>query len=768
MAATVSVSKGVFAFKRSKGKTQNDATTLSALDFWGQDEEADIKKVTHKNYVHCWKSITQTLNNLQDKIHAKVFEELVAFVKSAGENMRRKDYGETNDIPTACLVTGVNMPDHNSIFESLVRLLTEGATPHIARLRSRDCTTLRGAVYKMITQLMDQGEVVDPEMYEEVATTGPELKRAQCTMPVLTAWYKELSSSSAEKSSPTKSGSCGQMTARTPKKALASPCKALGSPKKNIAYPMSERAGSSHSGKSPRKRMKLSEKPCFNKYHTLPLVVILEDVESFPSNVLNDLILICSNHIQNLPIVLVFGVATTTAAVHRSLAQDASACVAMEVFQAQPSTHYLNHVIEQVLMSDKVPFHIGGRPFKLLLDIFLYSDLSVEKFVKGLKVCMMEHFLGNSSSFLCCSASKRASLIKAMTPAQLDIIRKLPSFRTYVEKCPPKEQAALLLDEKVSKETIVTLLSQLESWYIRFCCLVKVVQVLTSTLPLCPLGRQVREVLATCLSQPLVDTEEFQKAAKLIKLMSREEMLPILRNILEILQDKLSNDEEMSDMHNELSLLVGRLSSLDQLDQVIEEPNRDEEPTVSLQASDRFVLKEKLQELAKKKSRKTNMYDSLRCDVVELLVKTFEQHLQPPSSQPLHEIMFLESSSSVKRLLVGVPRPALTTALSNPHHYLQCDCCQLQDPSSILTTLPDISVAYKLHLECGRLVNLYDWMQAFISVIDDEDEDSAKKTVDQQLQARFVQAVSELQFLGFIKPTKRKTDHVARLTWGGC
>lgn len=34
--------------------------------------------------------------------------------------------------------------------------------------------------------------------------------------------------------------------------------------------------------------------------------------------------------------------------------------------------------------------------------------------------------------------------------------------------------------------------------------------------------------------------------------------------------------------------------------------------------------------------------------------------------------------------------------------------------------------------------------------------------------ARFVLAVSELQFLGFIKPTKRKTDHVARLTWGGC
>lgn len=34
--------------------------------------------------------------------------------------------------------------------------------------------------------------------------------------------------------------------------------------------------------------------------------------------------------------------------------------------------------------------------------------------------------------------------------------------------------------------------------------------------------------------------------------------------------------------------------------------------------------------------------------------------------------------------------------------------------------------------------------------------------------ARFIQAVSELEFLGFIKSTKQKTDHVARLTWGGC
>ena len=38
------------------------------------------------------------------------------------------------------------------------------------------------------------------------------------------------------------------------------------------------------------------------------------------------------------------------------------------------------------------------------------------------------------------------------------------------------------------------------------------------------------------------------------------------------------------------------------------------------------------------------------------------------------------------------------------------------------------------------------------------------------LSAQFIQSVSEMQFLGFIKPTQRKTDspHVQRLTWGAC
>ena len=41
-----------------------------------------------------------------------------------------------------------------------------------------------------------------------------------------------------------------------------------------------------------------------------------------------------------------------------------------------------------------------------------------------------------------------------------------------------------------------------------------------------------------------------------------------------------------------------------------------------------------------------------------------------------------------------------------------------------MVTLPDISVAYKLHLECGRLINLYDWLQSFSAVVNAAEEEN--------------------------------------------
>lgn len=50
-------------------------------------------------------------------------------------------------------------------------------------------------------------------------------------------------------------------------------------------------------------------------------------------------------------------------------------------------------------------------------------------------------------------------------------------------------------------------------------------------------------------------------------------------------------------------------------------------------------------------------------------------------------------------------------------------CLVLQNESPktegglVSSAAPDICIAYKLHLECGRLINLYDWLEVSLSAV---------------------------------------------------
>ena len=53
------------------------------------------------------------------------------------------------------------------------------------------------------------------------------------------------------------------------------------------------------------------------------------------------------------------------------------------------------------------------------------------------------------------------------------------------------------------------------------------------------------------------------------------------------------------------------------------------------------------------------------------------------------------------------------------------------------------------------------YKQAINDGDDDEGEGPSKL-----VQSRFARTIAELQFLGFVKPSGRKADHISRLSWG--
>ena len=59
------------------------------------------------------------------------------------------------------------------------------------------------------------------------------------------------------------------------------------------------------------------------------------------------------------------------------------------------------------------------------------------------------------------------------------------------------------------------------------------------------------------------------------------------------------------------------------------------------------------------------------------------------------------------------------------------------------------------------MINLYDWYVSFGFVL----ESGGQKLPVEDVLARFIAALAELQFLGYIKSTQRKSDHVTRMTF---
>lgn len=156
---------------------------------------------------------------------------------------------------------------------------------------------------------------------------------------------------------------------------------------------------------------------------------------------------------------------------------------------------------------------------------------------------------------------------------------------------------------------------------------------------------------------------------------------------------------------------------------------------------------------------------------------------------------------------VFIPRPGLVVerALARPHDYLACECCAGtgaptkkkksgkkddgdEEKGSIRPTLPATAILYQLYLDAGPLINVADLWEAFQNAVSDSgngpkddkegsatenngdnaaegDEEAEEDTQERRHLVQFYQGLSEMKTLGYIKPTRRKVDHVAKIKW---
>ncbi|XP_050324671.1 origin recognition complex subunit 3 [Bactrocera neohumeralis] len=744
MDPTISVSKGCFVFKgtssakNSGAKRKHNDDNVSAL------RKQMTGQPYYSTYADTWQKLESHIESLQSESYAKTLEDVVTYVKnecSADGSMDTYDMEEI--VPAAALLTGVNQPDHLEQFATLTQRILQKMSASVCMLQSRDCATLKSAVETMVYNFIETTERSPATELEDEDTEQREkkrLRRTQCNMRQLLNWYRRK---------------------------YIKPQLQTRSEVEDAAEDVSDACD------SPTKSY--SKRP-----HAL--VVILPDFECFNTAILQDFILMLSAYYTHLPFVLVFGVATAVSAVHNALPYHVTSKIKLCVFKTQTAPVCLNEILERVILSPKYAFHLSGKAFKFLTHIFLYYDFSIHGFIQAYKYCLMEHFFQGNAYALCANYTASLNRIKDLTHEDIESLRRLLSFRPYVESINDcKRIIAILTDDSYLKKKLPQLLRDCHIHFMLLRIFLEFFTVLVGDLPKCPLGKQRRELYSFCLSKELRDQPEFKECWQILSFMSKDEFVAKISKAISVTEDFMSAEvvglELANDCMTTVSTKFQALKAL--LTRVVMAGTEDKSPTNTAaptatpatpegskqKFTSRQDLKDHLLQLSKQQNKPTSEYaQAVAQTLLHIQNEIVVSHLAPLTrAPPLHELFVFSDVSTVRRNIIGAPRAALHMALNNPHYYLQCKCCQLSESNQLLATLPDLSVAYKLHLECGRMINLFDWLQAFRSVVDDIDNE--QEQVDPQIQARFTRAVAELQFLGYIKMSKRKTDHATRLTW---
>ncbi|XP_040330070.1 origin recognition complex subunit 3 isoform X1 [Herpailurus yagouaroundi] len=711
--ATSSVSKGCFVFKPNFKKRK---ISVPVEDYFNKGKnESEDSKLRFETYQLIWQQMKSETEQLQEELNKNLFNSLIEFLQQSysGFHKNSRDWGcqiKLREIPTAALILGVNVTDHDLTFRSLTEALQNNVTPYVVSLQAKDCPDMKHFLQKLVSKLMNC--CVDEESKEESIQVTQ--KKTFCSMDSLSSWYMSVT----QKTDP----------------------------------------------KLPRKKRTSS-----SQWQSPPVVLILKDLESFTTKVLQDFIIISSQHLHEFPLILIFGIATSPIIIHRLLPHAVSSLLCIELFQSLSCKEHLTTVLDKLLLTTQFPFKLSEKVLQILTNIFLYHDFSIQNFIKGLQLSLLEHFYSQPLSVLCCNLSEAKRRINFLSENQCENIRRLPSFRRHVEKQASEKQVELLTNERFLKEEIQSLLENLHVYHTNYFLVLRCLHQFTSSLPKYPLGRQIRELYCTCLEKNIWDSEEYASALQLLRMLAKDELMTILQKCFKVF--KSSSEKQLGSTAKRIEEFLAQFQSLDA--EAKEEEDTSGLQSKGLQKTDLYHLQKSLLEMKelRRTSKKQTRFEALREKVVNFIDSLVREYLLPPETQPLHEVMYFSAAHTLRAHLNAAPRIALHTALNNPYYYLKNEALKSEE-GCIPNVAPDICIAYKLHLECSRLINLVDWSEAFATVVTAAEKMDANSITSEErneiIHARFIRAVSELELLGFIKPTKQKTDHVARLTWGGC
>ncbi|KAF2201461.1 hypothetical protein GQ43DRAFT_37033 [Delitschia confertaspora ATCC 74209] len=490
--------------------------------------------------------------------------------------------------------------------------------------------------------------------------------------------------------------------------------------------------------------------------HVEKIVVAVQDSEAFDAGLLAEVIDLFHSWLDRLPFVLLFGIATSAESFEDRLSGRALRYLEGEKFNVTQTDKVIETLFGATVASTDVPLRIGPNLSRRMLDRQKDYVQNVQDLSDGLKYAYMSHFYANCTSIFL----KKDITFKELPKEVLEAVRNLPSFRKWVE---------LLLDSRKTQEVRKLLDSDEHLFETVKANVISGQEVLAAVTAAVIVLVRLREALQMTSQVPLSSIWIRAASGELAESpLLRETMLSIKKVSSDKLGQVLASFKAAESIYLPVDISAFQNALEDLLKQKTDSTplrTQDDVRTNSLRTT---VVAQKV-ELSKHKaalSEQDKLYSELIARLHDDLENYFNGTFIDPKELFLSEILIYDLRSPLTEVFQPKPRFAIERALGSPHDYLGCDCCSAAGDkgaeAALSATQPATAILYQLYLESGSLINVADLWAAFNAITGEEGEDNDHKTM-----ALFQRALAELRYLGFVKPSRKKTDHVTKMLWKG-
>ncbi|KAK3330393.1 origin recognition complex subunit 3 N-terminus-domain-containing protein [Apodospora peruviana] len=493
------------------------------------------------------------------------------------------------------------------------------------------------------------------------------------------------------------------------------------------------------------------------------VIIAFEDSEAFDSGLLTDLIVLFHSWQGRIQFSLLFGIATSVDLFQARLLKSTAQVLYGAQFDVVQADSVLESVFRSAVAGSQALLRLGPSLLQNLLERQKDQVAGIHVFISSLKYAYMCHFYANPLSVLL--ADDGLLDRKLLQPEHIEAIRSLGSFREHVEASVEARQlnhAQSLLDD--DEYLISQILQQRQKRLDYLTELLRSLHLLTTT-GLRP-GSFTDLYVSALVNGVDLLSEDFSNVFDSARKLGPGEIISLITSLLNAIQAG-SPDLDLQGWESDADELVTALSGIqDKVETLVTRAKQSGQPLKSKYSAQGKILrttvvaqKVQLSHDSATLTDEDKAFTKAIDDLTELLSTNI--YCPPANSLFLHEAWLYNSKSPYRDVFVPRPGTTFERALSRPHDYLNCSCCAKVD-GTLAATMPTASILYHMYLETGSLVNVSDLWSAYYALVGDESDMGLD---ERSALFRFYRALAELRLMGFVKQSKKKADHVAKLKW---